>query len=232
MRRAAAALLLALLASAPALAGETVRLWRGDAGRFGHPYDTPEPRYPDSFVAAQEAGFVTLTTGVDAWGSPLDPVLEPGSPAMAPMLEPLRQAVRRWTFVVPLGIDCAPSAERVATRVHFEFDGLGPRMRVDPLAGKAAGSTPAEFLPAKREAPRYPAPMVRAGRGAIVYLLAEIAPSGDVSSLALHAYSRSEGPLDAFKAAVTLAMAKTKFPEEPASAPPRAVCQCVQFNVR
>lgn len=189
-----------------------------------------EPEYPREAIARKGKAFIDISGRVTYAGTLEDVVYTPGSPEAAILVEPLREAMKVWGFVVPTDNECQPSAVVVRNRVWFDFDGDRPKLSITRAVREKEAGTLATV---KREELLYPDSMLRMGWQANVFTKVSVDPAGNVVKVTATAYPKQRGVnLERFESAAIETMGEWKFAPAPGLARNRHACYEVRYRIK
>lgn len=214
---------------------QEVPTYAGDDGtKYGRAQVVVQPEYPADALRERKSGAVVVSGAVDPRGEMRSPALVPDGEGSSVFVEPLRQALRSWSFYTPVERDCMPSSRAVKVRVEFKADDGRPHVY---LVYAAADTMPYEDWPPIKplEAPRlrYPRAMLDDGVEAVAYARAVVDAGGRVGEVATQAYPKQGDAvrLEPFNREVRAGLAGLRFAPDSAHAT-RYVCYTVEFNLR
>lgn len=119
--------------------------YAGDDGtRYGRAHVVVQPEYPQAALRERKSGAIAVTGVVDARGEMESPALAPEDSGSQAFVEPLRKALRFWSFYTPVERDCMPSSRPIKVRVEFKAEGGVNEVatRTYPKHGDASGLEP------------------------------------------------------------------------------------------
>jgi len=209
--------------------------YAGDDGtRYGRAHVVVQPEYPQAALRERKSGAIAVTGVVDARGEMESPALAPEDSGSQAFVEPLRKALRFWSFYTPVERDCMPSSRPIKVRVEFKADDGSPHVF---LVYAASDSLPYDDWPAIKpiETPRlrYTRAMLAQGSEALVYARVVVNAEGGVNEVATRTYPKhgDASGLEPFAREVRDGLGRLRFAPDSTHST-RYVCYTVEFNLR